>query len=499
MLAPCDGRQGVDPNCVAPDLLNRNGPWPPAGPGDVLDMETVKALTTEQLCWSVTSETRAADGVAMIDGTFSGGPFSTFNADGNLTTIGLHERAVIFLPPGISADPPVKGFVHARQKETSLSGDVAQAAQDIAAQGVAVLLHGEEARDWETLGLGGREPMEAAAMSALMATNPCEFTDLATGNFPLALVRTNLMAITLLSRVLESRGATLGDVALKGGSKEGQATWIASAMDDRITVAAPANNHGEDPLENSAAAEADWGCETPPNADANYPQESLLTFRNWLRDTPAGQVILDLASVPRFETDLKPRIFLISGDVCLVDMHDGIFFTPGAETSFLESFSRPYRYDRRALNEADGGEGNTDLTIRIMAITAGVLANGDEDAIPKVVSASLEESGSRIRVRTTVAPAPDTVRLWWNHSEDRPFDDPGQSIWQNVAMTQSGSEWISSWVDPPAVEAIAWYVEAEKSVTLGGYEFPQRDANPIRFIRRQAALSCAGPPATTCP
>jgi hypothetical protein len=240
----------------------------------------------------------------------------------------------------------------------------------------------------------------------------------------------------------------------------------------------------EDLLACYAAAEADWGCQTPPTRISTEPQRQVLAFRNWLVGTTAGSAVLDVVSVARFAADLKPRMLPLAGDVGMPDMHDGTSFTPGAETSFLSNLAVPHTYDRRAASEADGGEKESARQRRHIAIVAGVLAHGDEGAIPRVRQASLDDDGHEIRARVSIAPEPEALRLWWNHSENRPFNDPGQAIWQSAPMVRDGAQWVSPAIAPPAGEAIAWYVEAEQTV-------PRRDAT--RCARRgptEAHRSC---------
>lgn len=480
-------------------------------PRDLFDIDELKSLTLDDLQWTLISERVLTSGVTETIGSWSGGVWHTFDITGTARTITLSEQAAICWPPGYPHTPNSQagfGYVFAVHEATRLP-DLADVGEQLAlAFGIPVLYHGEEAVDWESLGYGSRGDLVDATVLNLFRLNRCAPVDLIRGNFGWALARTNIRAITLLQRLAEERGGSVTRVALQGGSKEGFATWLASAVDDRIEVDASGGYQREDLRSSLPVYATDWGCESPPAAEG-VSVANMLILLDWITRTPAGWAAERAFSVGRFQHDLYPRFVLISGDVTRYGMHDSHHYALGMETYFLDHFTAvPWRYVR--FHDPD--QKGTQKLLRVLLLEQLVHDEPGylDQVYPKVTADWVETdeaNGRRFRVFATVTPEPEEVRLWWSHSDDRVWNDEENAPWTQVTMTQStGHAWVSDWVNLQQMgvgdnEEIAYYVEAVNHLHLS-YPYtatiPRRDASPVRFLWRLPENSCPISPPSWC-
>ncbi|MBU0493585.1 MAG: hypothetical protein KKA73_14960 [Chloroflexi bacterium] len=480
------------------------------GPRDLFNMTELKNLTLRDgdLHWTEISTRVLPSGVTETIGSWSGGVWETFDVTGQARTITLSERAAIYWPPGYPSTLNSQagfGHVYAAHVAMGLTGHVTVGEQLALTFGLPVLHHGEEAVDWESLGFGGRGDLTNMSGPNLVQVNPCALVDLARGNFGWVLARTNVRAITLLQCLAEERGGTVTRVALRGGSKEGFATWMASAVDDRVEVVSSGGYQREDLRTAISVYATDWGCEPPPAAGVESITETLI-FLDWMTSTPAGRAAEQAFSVGLFQHDLYPRFALINGDVTRHDMHDGHHFALGMETYFLDHFAAvPWRYVRlHAESQEDTKEEilRTLLLEQLVNDSPGYL----DQVYPRITSDRVETSetdGRRFRAFVTVTPEPEQVRLWWSHSDDRVWNDEENAPWVAVPLTWSEDGWVSGWVDLQQMgvgidEEIAYYVEAENTYHVASYSVPRRAVSPVRFLWRLPPLACPIIPPNWC-
>ncbi len=460
---------------------------------DIYNWDAMHGLTLDDLQWKEISRETLDSGVTRIYGEWSAGKFTTLNSDGEFQTIYLSEVAEIYLPSGIGSMPEVKGLVRAMHVEVLVLRNAGDFSAEIIAEelDVAALLHGEMAKDWESLGHAGRGSITGAGFEVAMMLNFCEVNDLVKSNFGLALAKTNVYAITLLDRILEQEGSDLEDVALRGGSKEGYATWIASAVDPRIKIAMPGHFQLQD-ITGFNAYEENSGCEGYGAGAASI--QDLMAFRNWMLESPAGQKYSQIYQVSNFTDLIYSNDLYILGDVGLFGMHDGRSFTPGAETYFLENFDeRNWRYER--WEGTDLGGDQSKMSERRTGILAWGLVNGlTFSDVPKITSTDVEIQGNQFRVTATTSPEASAAKLWVASSPDRAFDDGTPSEWRDASMNWNGSQWISNWISAPVGEMAGWYVEVDgDKINIGGYNLDRRDASPMKFIFELPKLSCPAP------
>jgi len=450
---------------------------------ELLDWEALKDLTLEDLEWTkISTRILEPSNVVVIEGTWSAGPFTTYNFNDEFQTIILDEYAEIYLPPNFEGTV-LSGLVYAVHEASGLMGEgYNKFAEGIASElGVTVIRHGESEDDWNELGLLGRGQITGKTFKVAQELNTCEVNDLTTGNFGVALAKVNVMALTLLDKIVEKEGGIgLGDAALRGGSKEGFATWIASAVDPRLKVSMPGGYHLEDLVTGLSAYEDNSACAGTGAGGAS--ETDLVSFRNWLVESESGQAYNDIYSVSKFKHLLYPEDMLIAGDVGVEGMHDANFYSPGAETYFLENFNeRDWRYDRKP-NEIREPK-SVNLQGRRLVVLSYALVNGKSvDDIPKITSAIATVEGNIFSVSADVSSEPTVVRLWWAESPDRAFDDGSPSAWTEVEMTFLENKWVSGDIIPTQGNMIGWYVEAEDEIILKNETFQRRDASPIKFL-----------------
>jgi hypothetical protein len=453
-------------------------------PADLVDLETIRQEESRE----------EIDGVLVLSGSWLGPMYRGLDADSQPAPGHLTESAKVFIPVGEAAGTEISQIVYARHEAQFLKETYDASVELPSVVPVAILHHGQYSQDWLGRGFTGRDHWVRHAVNEVMSLNRCTPNDYRP-NYVVSLVETQLMALSLLSRLLEGEGYAPGPAAVRGISKEGSSTWLASAIDDRIVVAAPGGYHWEDLLEAKSVDESNRGC------------NASIEWLRWMETTEAGEASLKYFSVVEFAAELKPEFLLLYGDVGLAKMHDGIYFTTGEETHFLENFAAvPFRYDRvpdlsneSSQNPQQVRETQNAFRSRILVLLAHYLLTGDTTSYPKIVDSWAEATASSFQATARVDPAPQAVRLWWSHSFGRDFNNDGNAPWISVEMALEGDHWISPSVDLPAGMMIGWYVEAESTLEWEGFSVAQRDTSPQRFFNEFPPKTCSTPPPDCSP
>ena len=472
-------------------------------PLDLVDLGRIQNLTLGDLEWQEESREQVGD-VLFLTGSWKGPLYRGFNASGVLQPERhLSERAKVWIPLDRPDGTEVSQIVWGVQEDGGTRDVPWSACLDLPSRHpVAIIRHAEKPLDWTSLNFANRDHwLFSWWFGFLRRVNGCQATDYRHSNYLLCLAETQLMSITLLSRLLETEGYEPGAAAVGGISKEGWSAWLAAAVDERIVAAAPGNFHIEDMVDGLSSFVANAGC-----AAGDDNQRATL---EWLQTTEAGERALKYFSAADFAAELKPEFLFVFGDVGLFGMHDGRYFTAGAETGFLERFSAvPFRYDRfpdrsgEVLQEAGSTrESYDELRSRQVTQLAHYLLTRNSESHPKVTDAVIESQvpHGTFRVRARVEPTADAVRLWWSHSDSRIFQEPGNAPWVAEAMTREGDLWISDPIAIPGGSMIGWYVEAERELDWEDLTFVQRDTTPQRFFNEFPPLGCEAPPSDCSP
>jgi hypothetical protein len=496
------GQECGDGICNEPETIE-NCPKDCFTPGisirDLLNWDAMHDWTLEQLDWKENQRMTLPSGVTVIQGTWNAGPFTTFNAERNVQTIHLEEAATLYLPPNLSDSAAIPGIVQGVHVEGHVSRKSSLAKSLAKHMHVAVIRHGGMAKNYESLGFSGRQPLAGNMLKYAQVLNRNGFVDPITANFGLFLAKVNVLALTLLDRILEEEGSDLGDAAITGGSKEGYAAWIVSAVDARIHISMPGNFQLHDFITGFEAYEKNSGC-GEAETDALYRScvttgagglniRQLTEFKNWLVHTTSGQLYNDLFSPSSFVDLLYPNDILLYGDAGICGMHDGDNYTPGAETPFLESFTqREWRYDRRNVDHTEDG-----IQQRLVNLAWALTHDASISHIPKVQWASASVNGSSFSITAHIAPTPNAVKLWYSYSEDREFDDPDNRAWASLPMSFNDGHWYSEWIACPPGSQLGWYVEAEDEIVIKKNRIVLRDASPVKFLFDLPPLQCDMP------
>jgi hypothetical protein len=466
---------------VSPFLLAQSTGSLRGGPADLYDIESIKNMTLSELHYEETERYITEDTVLVILGDWSNGEWATFDRAGNPRTITLHQRSALYIPVGVSCTTSV-GLIKTSHEADSVESD--KVAEVASVLGIPILAHGEYSIDWDTLGYGSRNQLLAFSLENIVMLNRVRPRDFITGNFFWVLPHTNMCAITLLQRLAEHEAWNVETVGLYGGSKEGFACWVASAVDDRIETASPGGYHFEDFVYGFRCYGTDWNWEDAGPLGPIIDRFPL--FYNWVISTPAGEAAEGYFSVEKFKESLYPRFFNIRGDVTLYGMHDADYYPLGAESPFLEGFTeRNWRYNRMP-NEGELHR----LRPKLLLYLAGeALLKSDEEIekwSPKITAVEVDTTESRkFRARACVSGDRDSVRLWWSHSETRRWNEQNQAPWVSVPMEKQGNgSYRSEWQQAPQDEEVAYYVEVENWFREPRYSFPRRDASPVQFLWR---------------
>lgn len=488
-------------NCVFCTWFSAGPACYPGSPRDLFDLQAIKALTLGDLAWKATG-TRHENGVTIVFGDWSGGVLATYDPTGVPVDVPLREAAALYVPDGYPATAnPALGLVYAAHYPSSV--DAPNAVVIARHFGMPVLYHGEYP-NWRQAGYADRSAITQATGTHLMRENRCYPVDFVRGNFPHALARTDMRAITLLQRLVELRGGAVQKVALRGFSKEGAGAWLAFLVDDRIEVGIPGGAQGEDPITSNQFLEAINGCASgdPLQETVQAAVDSL----QWRLGTPAGAAATNLLATAQNQGLLNPRVLLIDGDVGMYNMHDGSHGMPaGGESAFLDGLTaRPWRYVRKPTLEqgADQDEGDVTSTVAVPILGAELLVAGpgsEATLYPDVLEATAALEGDSFVVTASATAAAQYARVWWTWSGDMVFTDVAQEPWASVAMTAAGDgRWSSPPITVPPGTVIAWYAEVGNSFTVEGTERFRRHAAPIRFLRPTAARHCEPTSAVYC-
>jgi hypothetical protein len=487
----CLGEETVEAcqeDCLSPGITIR----------ELFAWDDMHDHTLDELGWTETSRAVLPNGVTVIRGGWDAGPFTTFNQEGNLQTIRLAETAAVYLPPHAYNEQTIPGIVNPVHVEEYVTGHYGVAAELAAHFRVAVIRHGGKAENCQNLGLANRGKLIKNMLTYAQYLNNNELADPITANFGLFLGKVNVLALTLLDRILEQEGCDLGDAAIMGGSKEGYAAWIASAVDSRIKMTMLGHFQLHDYITGFSAYEENSGC-GEEEAGSQYRTcittgpggltiRELTRFRDWLVNSPGGSAYNALFSPSSFVDLSYPENILFFGDVGACGMHDGHYFSPGAETPFLEGFSqRAWRYDRSNMTRP------CNLSQLMANLVWSLVHHASIAHIPKIQSAWASVSGLAFTIYADISPEPAEVRLWFSYSDDREFDDPDNPAWMSLPMVFSDGYWRSEWIACPAGNQVGWYVEAEDNIMIGNSKIPVRDASPIRFLHELPPLKCDTP------
>lgn len=490
------------PGCTFCTWLSAGAACQPGSVRDLIDLDAIKAMTLEDLGWTLTS-TRRENGVTVFFGDWSGGVLPTYTPEGEPIDVPLREAAAFYLPDGYPATAnPGLGLVYAAHYTVNIDGPVPASIARLL--GMPVLYHGEYP-NWREAGYPDRGSITQATSVHLMRENSCYPTDLVRGHFPLALAHTDMLAITLLQRLAEVAGGTVSRVALRGFSKEGHAAWLAFLVDDRIEVGIPGGAQGQDAISQAQLKLAAYGCDAGSSTQEDV--QALADGLYWKLHTPAGAASTNQFSVAHNLGLLHPRVFVIDGDVGMYNMHDGINGMPtGGESSFLDSLAnRPWRYVRKAIVEegADGEDGDVVSTTALPLLGAELLVAGpgSEAALyPDILETTAELTGDSFTVVATATACTELARVWWTWSEDMVFSEETQEPWTFVAMTAgAGGGWSSPPIAVPTGTVVAWYAEVANTITVGEKVHVRRHASPIRFLRPTPARTCEPLPMPPCP
>ena len=465
----------------------------PMSPRDQFDITAIRQLSLADLGWSLTATT-VYEGVTVLKGYFSGGTFKAYDANGNPQTLDLNYAAAVYLPDGWPRPDDKKlAFVSAVHYETKLFQ--LPAARIAKFLRIPVLYHGQ-LRDWVRLGYSERGKLYADSRENMITNNPCEPVDMVRGYFPWAMALADMRAITLAQRLAEQKGAQVDRVAFRGFSKEGAAGWLAAAVDPRIEVMALGGFQEQDTLKAAHVKIESWGCEGGASiAEPTQPKPSP-SWSDWLNRSPAGAAFLNLYCVEHNKGLLYPRFVIIDSDVTSYGMHDQIYAL-GGETPFLEGLTDiSWRYVRKATITSgatdDDGDEVAKAVVPYLLVENLVKGSGSENTdYPKVTGASARIESDQLIVTAQASSITESMALWWSWSDDRVWNDTGQTAWSEVPMTRgAGDSWSAPSVAVPPGKVIGWYVEARNTVTVAQKQLTRTDAGPVRFLRLPAPLSC---------
>ena len=468
----------------------------PGAPADLFDLDAIKALTLDDLGWTVTSTAENDDGTVIIGDMIT--PFAGVTADGEDMDVDMTSKVAVYIPAGwpddIDAQARGKAFVQASHFSDNVDSTVAATIAKVT--GMPVVFHGEYPENFTQLGYDSKKTLNQSAWEHVFARNTCEPADMVRGNYRRYMAEVDMRAITLAQRLAEQAGAELDQFALRGYSKEGHAAWLALTVDDRVVVGGPGGSPFQDLRAYSENLIEQIGCEGDP--DDGESVSGAVQALEWHQSTPAGAYRLNTEDLTLNQEHIKARFVLIDGDSYQPGSHDGNNFVLGAEDTFLDALTAvPFRYARKAESALDdfGEDGDATSKSLVPYLVAEALYRDDDPTewYPKVDLAEASISDGVLSAYAEVSGNPETVALWATYSEDRSWSEEGQAPWVEFTMAASGDGWA---VDVDLTElgvedmVIAWYAEGRNTLALGESEYARKDGTPIRFLQEPEAGSC---------
>ncbi len=486
----------------------------------ILDWSKFRQASFSDLSWEETSREILSSGVTRIQGNWTAGIFTTYNQNRNLEEIELKQRADIYLPPKIMQGKEYSALILA-EHDKQLVLDKDETSEAVALRmGIPILRHGQYPVEWKApFAEGHRGYLTYQQFNIMRDINDLNKpTDFITGNFVLALAKVNVLAASLLGEQLKSEGALLKDYALAGGSKEGYAAWITSAVDPRIKIVMAGRIQLQDPILSIEMQEANTGCplEYQQPFNPNQSQENScignvlpqwwtlkeqIEWKNWLKNTRSGQKWNQLFSPVMFQDKIYAKGAYLYGQTGMCGTHDSKFFSPGMESPFLDKLRRvDWRYDRWPYSY-DDDEFSED---RLLLLANSLLKeNGTLVSVPKIYyTVPYGIQSGAMTVAAMVNNNPTKVTLWWTHGNSRSFDGPNIPAWKSAEMTKVGTDRSTYWrtnsvqsipfdtLNNKRRQMVAWYVEAERIIQINGKSVTLKDSSPIRFGNEYQKLTC---------
>ncbi len=448
------------------------------------NLTEIKNLSLSDLNWTLT-DWRVADGVIIARGEWGAGAFEGYTSDSMLKNITLHMAALLFLPIASQGEVGLICALHTESHMLSVDHDIyLHICRDY---GVPVLLYGEKSCDWESLGYTGRNELIRTGYYAAYLLNRDSAWNILTGNFALALARTQSYAITLLQRICMTRGIEVDKVAFYGGSKEGYAQWFASTMDDRIAVSIPVGFQMENLTMCMEYMFKQWGDYNPYLPREKLQPIDYAPIYNFLTTTRQGRDVENALSIACRISKLKADIYIVGGDVCGYGMHDGRNYPLGAETGFLESL-RSLGYEWRYVRAVNNSEKKFLNDNRLEAAVQLALNPKLAETWPKIESTTLKEHGGKVRVEAAISGNVSEAYLIYGLSRDKFWNSP-EVKWASIRLERRGRLWASPWIKPPENMEIAYFVRAVQ------HGKPVRiDSSPVKFYSELPDKECSWNP-----
>ena len=253
--------------------MNDVGPW------TLLNASLLASLSLSDVSYVTTFQTNT-----VVRGSFDAGPFSTLNAHNLPQTVpSTMVETALFLPSG-TWNAGGFGMVIAASLGSSPDAPSESMLQDLASElNLPILAAWFNVSLPRAFGYKGMNGISAVTLRAMPFHTPCHLTniqDLRWGNFNILLAKKQMIAITVLQRLVEQHGGdsndnnpnanagggqeqqpTVSSVALSGSSKDGGAAWAAAVSDPRIRVAAAMHDQAQNLSAYLDGIESSWGCQ----------------------------------------------------------------------------------------------------------------------------------------------------------------------------------------------------------------------------------------------
>jgi len=470
---------------------------------DLYNIDAIKKMNLGDLKWVKDRSSILEDGTLLLEGNFISGTWETISKDDldngridNTVSLSVTHPVKLYIPPGYPELPNVGyGAMIALQTEKEFNNiDVDHEkifVKPAIEEGIPVIIHANYDTLWLGRGYNGANELMSASARLMMLRG-----DATVENMRLLLlysyIRENLMAITLMQRLLEAEGGHLNKgVIAHGGSKQGFANWLQAMVDDRVKVSVPINIQLQDYIAGTERYITDWGCNEATECTSGFTVEDRLDMRDWILNTETGQIFNNIYDISVQQDLLFPQFFVVSSDVTSPGHHD-CQFPLGADSSFLKGLKREWRGFRTIDSTADDDAywtSKVDPRFEYMWRASIKELINPSDWI-KVVDVKTEHiTSSELKISAFLENYHNSpkVTLWYASSTNRAWNDLEQvNSWKYRSMVRDNDVWLIT-VDVPLDKEWAYFVEVEDADESGQTRI---DASPVEFFNEFPMEQC---------
>jgi PhoPQ-activated pathogenicity-related protein len=257
--------------------------------------------------------------------------------------------------------------------------------------------------------------------------------------FPM--VKSAVKAMDALEEIAQQEhGVDIQRFVVTGGSKRGWTTWLSAVADDRVAGIAPIVIDTLNFPAQMKHQKETWGQYSEQIAD--YTLKGLVDVMLKQPDVPLWRWVDPYT----YRSELNLPKLVINGT-------NDRYWVIDALNLYWDDLvgEKHVLYVPNAGHGLDGGREGALTTLAVFAQTIAL-----QTSLPQL-EWNHDDDGDRMKLTVRSSPAPNSVRLWTAHSEDKDFRP---DKWEASEITANGDGTYVAHVDKPASGHVAFFAEA---------------------------------------